>query len=142
LLHFHLYRHLKGVLKGYMPRIRPLVVVGVALLPVGVYGGYFGAGFGFIMLAFLGFTSMHEVHRMNALKNVAAAGIALASIACLLTAGLIEWHSGLVMAAGNGVGGYVGAKLAQRISSHALRLVVILIGLVTAGYLAYRSYWL
>src|SRR5487761_1839802 len=56
---------------------KPLIIVGVAILPLSVYGGYFGAGLGFIMLAFLGFTRLHDhIHRINALKTTITVCIA------------------------------------------------------------------
>lgn len=135
-LHFHLNRHLHGRIKG----IGSLLFIALALLPVAIYGGYFGAGFGFIMLAFLGFTKLHDVHQMNGLKNLASASISGTSIICLLSAHLINWHYGLVMAAGSLVGGYYGALLTQKVSSHVMRVIIIIIGLSTATYLGLRSY--
>lgn len=135
-LHFHLHRHIKGKRKA----IRPLVVIAIALLPVAIYGGYFGAGFGFIMLAFLGFTKLHEIHQMQSLKNLAGASISLMSVICLFSTHLINWRFGLTMAAGGLVGGYYGAVLTQKVSTHTIRVSVILIGLVTAVYLGFRTY--
>lgn len=136
LLHFHLHRHIRGKQKG----LASLLVIAVVLLPVAIYGGYFGAGFGFIMLAFLGFTKLHEIHRMNGLKNLASACIAFTSLICLYSTGLIDWHLGLMMAAGSIVGGYYGAVLTQKIPSHIVRIIVIVIGIGTAGYLGFRTY--
>jgi uncharacterized membrane protein YfcA len=138
LLHLHLHRHIHTHPKKRS--LQTLFVIGVAIIPIAIYGGYFGAGFGFIMLAFLGFTSLHDVHKMNAIKSVAAAIISLVSIVCLLGAGLINWEAGLAMAAGNLVGGYYGAIIAQKVSSHTVRLVVVAIGLATAAYLALHRY--
>ena len=135
-LHFHLHRHLRGRSKA----IKPLVIIGLALLPVAVYGGYFGAGFGFIMLAFLGFTRLHEMHRINGLKNLGSATVALASLAVLFSTNLIDWRTGLIMAVGATLGGYYGAKLTQKVSTHAIRIVVIIIGLGTAAHLIMRGY--
>lgn len=135
-LHHHLHRHVHGKRKG----MKPLVLIAVALLPVAIYGGYFGAGFGFIMLAFLGFTKLHDIHRMTGLKNLATVCIASVSVICLYSTHLINWHYGLVMGAGSVVGGYYGALLSQKVSSHTLRIVVIVVGIGTAGYLAIRSY--
>lgn len=135
-LHFRLHRHIHGKTKGH----GTLFLVALSLLPVAIYGGYFGAGFGFIMLAFLGFTKLHEVHKMTGLKNLASACIATVALACLYSTHLINWHAGLVMAAGCMVGGYYGAVLTQKISSHTLRMVVVVIGVVTAAYLAFRTY--
>lgn len=135
-LHFHLNRHLRAKSK----RLRPLILIALALLPVAIYGGYFGAGFGFIMLAFLGFTKLHDVHQMNGLKNLAAASISSVSIICLFSTHLINWHYGLVMGAGGIVGGYYGSLLTQKISSHVLRIIIIIIGFSTAAYLGLRGY--
>lgn len=132
----HLHRHIRGVRKSS----DSLFVVSIALLPAAVYGGYFGAGFGFVMLAFLGFTKLHEIHTMTALKNLATSSIAFVSLLCLYSTGLINWHLGLVMAAGCTIGGYYGSLLTQKVSSHALRIAVVIIGIGTAGYLALRSY--
>jgi uncharacterized protein len=136
LLHFHLHSHMTRQIKS----LQPVVLVGAALLPVAIYGGYFGAGFGFIMLAFLGFTKLHDIHKMNGLKNLASATISLVSIVCLYGTGLINWRAGLVMAAGGIVGGYYGSIVAQKIPTHVVRVMVILIGIVTAAYLGLRSY--
>jgi len=136
LIHLHLHRHLRGRYKGW----GSLTIIALALLPVAMYGGYFGAGFGFIMLAFLGFTKMHEVHQMTGLKNLASVCISATSLLCLYSTHLIDWHSGLVMGAGGLVGGYYGSLLTQKVSSHALRALVIIIGVCTATYLAFRSY--
>ncbi|MEK7594339.1 MAG: sulfite exporter TauE/SafE family protein [Patescibacteria group bacterium] len=135
-LHFHLHKHMKRKSKAF----KPLVLIALALLPVAVYGGYFGAGFGFIMLAFLGFTKLHEIHKMNGLKNLASVTIASTSLICLLSTGLINWHFGLVMAAGGIIGGYYGSVLTQRFSTHAIRVVVIAIGLTTVTWLGLRTY--
>ncbi|HWT56059.1 MAG TPA: sulfite exporter TauE/SafE family protein [Candidatus Microsaccharimonas sp.] len=135
-LHAYLHKHMRTRSK----RVKPLVIIGLCMLPVAVYGGYFGAGLGFIMLAFLGFTKIHDAHQMNAMKNVAATVMCLCSLIVLAPGSFINWHAGLLMAVGGSVGGYCGARYAQKVSNHAIRIVVIFIGIVTATYLAARSY--
>ncbi len=130
-LHNFLHQHVTGRSKA----VRPLVIIAFALFPLSIYGGFFGAGFGFVVLAFLSFTSIKDIHVMNAMKNIAAACIAAVSAAVLATGGFIDWRTGLVMAAGSAVGGYGGARLSQRISNHAIRLLVIAIGIITAIYI-------
>lgn len=132
----NLHRHLHGKVKN----AKPLVIVSFALLPLSIYGGYFGAGFGFVMLALLSFTKLHDLHQINGMKNLGAVAISSASIAVLLHTGLIEWRPGLFMAAGSTLGGYLGSRLAQKVSSHYLRIAVIIIGVVTTAYLALRTY--
>jgi uncharacterized membrane protein YfcA len=135
-LHSHLHRHLLGKAKGSFT----LPLIGLALLPMSIYGGYFGVGFGFVILAFLGFTKMHDIHQINALKNIATLFIALTSVFVLFRTGLIGWEYGLSMATGCALGGYYGSRLAQRFSSHAIRIVVIIIGFAAVTYLAFRTY--
>jgi uncharacterized membrane protein YfcA len=138
-----LYKHIHGHIHGpkkYRQKLSPLVISGLAVLPIAVYGSYFGAGFGFIMLAFLGFTTNSEIHRMNALKNIAGIAVAGTSVVFLSNAGLINWHYGLIMASGNLIGGYSGARLSQKVSSHFIRVVVIIIGVTAAALLAVRTY--
>jgi uncharacterized membrane protein YfcA len=137
ILHMQLHSHIKRSSKIRKPE--SLVALGFAILPMAIYGGYFGAGFGFMMLAFLGFTSMHDIHQMAAVKNVAGLVIASIAIVCLSGTHMINWHLGSVMAAGNFVGGYLGARGAQKVSSHSVRIIVILIGCATTAYLAIHS---
>ena len=136
LLHFHVHKQLHASSSSN----KPLIYIALATIPLAIYGGYFGAGFGFVMLAFLGYTKLNDIHIMNALKNLAAAAIALGSFAGLYSAHLINWRGGLAMAIGTSIGGYAGARLTQHISSRAIRIGVISIGLVTAVYLFLRPY--
>jgi uncharacterized membrane protein YfcA len=135
-IHFHLHRHISRRSRN----VQTLWLIALALLPVAVYAGLFGPGFGFIMLAFLSFTSLRDVHNMNALKNIAGVSIASVDIAILFSAHLFNWPLGLSMAAGSAIGGYTGARFSQRFSSHAIRLVVIAVGLCAALYLGFRTY--
>src|SRR5579859_7676564 len=67
LLHFHLRKHLSQ----HSRHLGRLSLIALGLLPTAFYGGYFGAGFGFIMLAFLSFAKLHDFHQVNGLKNLA-----------------------------------------------------------------------
>jgi uncharacterized membrane protein YfcA len=136
LLHFHLQKQLKGRRRTFVS----FALLGLAFLPLSFYGGYFGAGYGFIMLAFLGMTNLKDAHMINAMKNVSAVFVSGTSVVCLYGAHLIQWRTGLVMAAGSMIGGYTGARSAQKVSSHWLRIIIIGIGLVAVVYLAIRDY--
>ncbi|HVW23098.1 MAG TPA: sulfite exporter TauE/SafE family protein [Candidatus Saccharimonadales bacterium] len=135
-IHFHLHRHMTRRSRNH----RTLIYISLALLPVATYAGFFGVGFGFIMLAFLSFTSLKDVHKMNALKNFAGSFITAVNITVLFSTHLINWRLGLFMAAGNAIGGYSGARVSQRVSSHAIRLVVIAVGVCAALYLGFKNY--
>jgi len=135
-LHAYLHNHMRTRSK----RVKPLVIIGLCLIPVAIYGGYFGAGLGFIMLAFLGFTRIHDAHQMNAMKNVGATALCAGALTVLAPGSFINWHAAILMAIGATVGGYAGSRIAQKISSHSIRVVVIVIGVVTATYLGLRNY--
>lgn len=114
---------------------RPLLIMSVLLLPLTVYGGYFGPGFGFILLAFLSFTRFNRLHQINGLKNVAATVMLLTSIIVLAGSNLIDWRAGIMMAIGSVIGGYISARYIQKISGRKSRIIVIIIGILSALYL-------
>lgn len=139
-LYKYLHKHLHGPV-AFRQKIGPLFIVGLAVFPLSIYGGYFGAGFGFIMLSFLGFTKLHNhIHRMNALKNICVIFVSTTSLTLLIGSGLINWRYGLIMGAGNLIGGYYGALASQKVSGHAIRVFIIFVGVITAAYLGLRSY--
>jgi uncharacterized protein len=135
-LHFHVHQHVKNKRRS----ILSLIAIGLVMLPLGFYGGYFGAGIGFMMLAFLGFTSLADLHTMNAIKNLGTTFISTTTLCCLATAHLMDWHAGLIAAVGCGIGGYTAARYSQRVSSHWLRILVICIGLGAVVFIAIQNY--
>lgn len=135
-LHFHLHRHLKRRTK----QVLPLFLLALAMIPLCFYGGYFGAGYGFLMLAFLGFTKLPDTHMINAMKNVSAIFVSTTSMLCLYGAHLIDWRIGGITAVGTISGGFLGARGAQKVSSQWLRLCIIIIGIAAVIYLAFQEY--
>jgi uncharacterized membrane protein YfcA len=115
------------------------VVLFLAQLLVSVYGGYFGAGMGILMLAALGLYGVSEFHERNALKNLLAATTNGVASIFFSAAGIIRWGDGLVLGAGAVVGGLVGAAVGRRLSSRTLEMVAIVVGLVaTTSLLLHR----
>lgn len=108
--------------------------VGAAIfqLAVAVYGGYFGAGIGILMLAALGLLGLTDIHQMNGLKNFLAFCINIISALYFMLWGPVEWSSAVVMAAGSIAGGLGGAGLARKLGRTFVRRVVIIIGLAMA----------
>jgi uncharacterized membrane protein YfcA len=121
------------------PAMRP-PSAGLLLFQFGiaVYGGYFGAGIGILMLAALGFMGFSNVHRMNGLKNWGGLCINVTAAATFAILGLVQWPVAIAMAIGATVGGYAGSRLAQRVSQQSVRTLVILIGFAAAAYLFYE----
>lgn len=103
-----------------------------------VYGGFFGAGMGIMMLASLGLATGGEYHRLNAIKNFLAIVIAAVAIVVFTAGGAINWQYGLVMLPGAGIGGYLGVKLAKRVPQTLLRYAVVAVGLFLSGYYFFK----
>ena len=103
---------------------------------VGIYGGYFGAGVGILMLAALGFMGLTNIHRMNGLKNWGGMCMNAVAAATFIIAGLVDWPVALSMAVGATAGGYAGAWLAQRVGQQRVRQAIIVIGLLSTAWLA------
>lgn len=135
-LHKHFHSHLKSEKKS----LAGLGLIGLIVFPLAIYGGYFGVGFGFVLLAFLGFSNIHDIHKINALKNMGTFVIAITTTLVIFGSGLIDWRSGLFMAAGCGIGGFYGGHLAQRFSSHVIRLFIIIVGVISVAFLFLKNY--
>jgi uncharacterized membrane protein YfcA len=115
-------------------RARPARFAQVGL-PVGIgaiYGGYFGAGLGVILLAVLGLVLDDTLTRLNALKQTIALGVNLSAALFFLFSGRVVWPVALVMAAGSLIGGSVGGRFAGRIAPATLRSVVVALGVVVS----------
>jgi uncharacterized membrane protein YfcA len=110
--------------------ILPARVWGMVMFQFGValYGGYFGAGIGILMLAALGFMGLRDIHEMNTLKTTLSALINLAASVWFVWAGLIDWPKAGVMTAGALAGYYLGSHYSQRISQQAVRRIITAIG--------------
>jgi uncharacterized protein len=111
------------------------MLVGLIQFAVAVYGGYFGAGIGVLMLAGLSFAGLDSLHQMNALKVLLAALINLVASVIFLFSGEVRWGVALVMAVTSTVGGVLGMAVARRVKQEYLRAVILLVGVVlTAAY--------
>ena len=106
---------------------------------VGVYGGYFGAGVGILMLAALGLMGFVNIHRMNGLKNWGGFCMNLVAAASFGVSGIVNWPIALSMAAGATLGGYVGSRSAQRVPQAWVRGAVAAIGVLSGIWLLARQ---
>lgn len=106
---------------------------------VSVYGGYFGAGMGILMLAALGLIGMHDLHQMNGLKNLLAICINGVAAVYFAMQGAVVWSHVLVMAAASIAGGFAGARTAHRLGRVFVRRAVVAIGLVMTVALLWRA---
>lgn len=99
-----------------------------------IYGGFFGAGMGVMMLATLGLTQTGDYHRLNALKNMLATVIAVVAIVVFVSGGVVAWPQAAAMIPGGALGGYAGVWLAKRVPQNVVRGFVIAVGLFLAIY--------
>jgi hypothetical protein len=109
-----------------VPRHAPWQVV--VQFFVAIYGGYFGAGMGIVMLAVLAFSSLPSFNAQNGVKNVLAVAINGVALVPFAIARIVDWRFALPMAALALVGGYCGARLFRRVPQAISRAIVIVIG--------------
>ena len=106
---------------------------------VGVYGGYFGAGIGILMLAVLGFLGLTDIHAANGVKNFFGMCINGLAAGYFIIRGAVDWPAALIMVAGAIAGGYAGAGLARKIGRNKARAAVVIIGFLVAALLLFQN---
>jgi hypothetical protein len=109
-------------------------------LGVAIYGGYFSAGIGILMLASLGFIGLSDIHEMNTLKTTLASLINIVAAVWLTYKGLIHWPKAGVMTAGALLGYFLGSHYAQRIPQQRVRRIITLIGFVMSAVTFYEEF--
>jgi uncharacterized membrane protein YfcA len=114
--------------------VKAIVLTSIAELLVSIYGGYFGAGIGFMTLAMLAMLGMRDIHAMGAIRTLLAVAINAAAVITFVAAGAVLWRQCGVMVAGSLAGGWFGAHYAQRADPRKVRVVVIAIGLAMSAY--------
>jgi uncharacterized protein len=113
---------------------RAIAVSSCVELLVAVYGGYFGAGIGFITLGMLTALGMRDIHAMGAIRTLLAAAINAAAVITFIVAGAVLWPQFAVMVTGALLGGWFGAHYAQKADPRKVRAFVIGIGVVMSAY--------
>jgi uncharacterized protein len=128
----------KGVawLNQFSSHATPARRFGAAFLQflIAVYGGYFGAGIGILMLAMLQVMGFSHIHQMNALKTVLGSAINGVAWLIFVFSGRVVWDVALIMLMGAVLGGYIGARVSLRISPDKIRLLVSVIGFSMTAY--------
>ncbi|ANH39779.1 hypothetical protein I601_3373 [Nocardioides dokdonensis FR1436] len=99
-----------------------------AVLGTGVYGGYFGAAQGVLLMAVLGIGVEEDLQRLNAVKNVLAGGVNFVAAAVFVVVAHVDWSIAATIAVGAVIGGQVGAHVGRRLPPVALRAVIVLVG--------------
>jgi len=105
-----------------------------------VYGGFFNAGLGILLLAFLALAGLNDIHAMNGIKLWISFIIALVAVARFALGDAIDWYHGTIALVGVTIGGYVAARLAYFIPARLIRALVIVYGVVLTGYFFWDAY--
>ena len=114
----------------------------VATFIVALYGGYFGAGIGILMISNLSLMRLGNARQVVAVKNLLTGCLRGVAVAVLVIEGAVDWGYGLPMALGGLIGGYLGGMMSKRVHPRILRIVVICMGFGVAAYYFWRFYGL
>src|SRR5262245_21716968 len=115
-----------------------MVGAGLYQFLVAIYGGYFGAGIGILMLAVLGLMGLSDIHQMNGLKNIFGSVMNGVAAVYFVFVGMVDWPSAALMAAGAIIGGYGGAGVARRVGQKFVRRGGVLVGFAVGVSLFFK----
>lgn len=118
--------------RGGRPDRHREVTIGVQVLVAltGVYGGYFGAAQGIVLIAILGIMIDDHLQRLNACKNVLAGSVNGIAAVIFVIATDVDWAIVACIAVGSTIGGQVGARYGRRLDPRALRVLIVVVGLI------------
>lgn len=111
-----------------------------ALFISSIYGGYFGAGLGIILLAIVQIMGFTAFHTANSLKNLLATSFTILSVIIFGIGDLIAWPEAGTMMIGSTVGGYMGGRYGKRVNERYLRFLVIIFGLILSFVYLYKTF--
>ncbi len=126
--------------EGQAPTRRRIAIAIFFQFLVAIYGGYFGAGIGILMLASLGFIGLHNIHEMNTLKTILGSLLNLVAAAWFACAGLVDAPRAGILAAGALAGYYLGSHFSQRLPQPRIRQGITLIGFLLSAVTFYREF--
>lgn len=130
--------HIRRWAQGPHGKVGPVLGYGLQL-GVSIYGGYFGAGMGIMMLAVFGLTIEATIHELNAIKTWIAVLINVAASVTFLTQkGMVLPEPALALALGSIFGGYFAARWSQTVESETLRKAIVVLGFLMAGWFTWR----
>ncbi len=119
---------------------RPLTLgLALGVAATGVYGGYFGAAQGVVLLALLGMAWTTDLQRANGAKNVLAGVANLVSATVFVVGGVVDWRLAGLIAVGSALGGVIGARVGRRIPAPVLRVLIVVVALSAAVIIATGS---
>lgn len=115
-----------------------IVAVSLGQFAIATYGGFFGGGQGILMLALLSTAHMGDIHVMNSVRVLLASVIKSLAVVTFIVAKVVVWPVALLLIAGASLGGYGGARFAQRIHPRYVQAFVVIVGFSMAVYFFWR----
>lgn len=110
------------------------------LFLIALYGGFFNAGLGIVILGYLVLTGFSDVHQMNGLKLLISAVVSMTAIVIFIYDGLIDWSSGAAVMLGTLNGGFIAARISRRIDAAHVRVGIIITSISLTVYFFYSTY--
>jgi uncharacterized membrane protein YfcA len=129
----------RGHARGGHSRAWVVSVFGLQFL-FAIYGGYFGAGVGILMLSGLALLGLEDIHQMNALKVLVQTSINATASIVFLFSPLVDWRYAAPMAALSMAGGFMGISLARKLPQPALRAIILIVGVVVTAMYFVKNY--
>jgi uncharacterized protein len=118
------------LMRWAFPGDRLKSATGVLMALIGLYGGYFGAGMGFMLLAVLAASAGKGIGHVNGAKNLVAGAIQTVAVVPMILSGLVAWPAAICVLVGGIFGGYAGASFARRLPETVVRVGVAVLGMV------------
>ncbi|MBI4921384.1 MAG: sulfite exporter TauE/SafE family protein [Devosia nanyangense] len=125
---------------GRRAKVAGAMVLVALLGGISIYGGFFNAGLGILLLAFLVLAGIDDLHAANGLKLWISAVIAIVAVIRFAISGSIDWYHGTIALLGVTTGGYVAARLAHHIPTRVIRWLVIVYGAGLTAYFFWKTY--
>ncbi|HEU4946445.1 MAG TPA: sulfite exporter TauE/SafE family protein [Kribbella sp.] len=104
-----------------------------SVFATGVYGGYFGAAQGVLLMAVLGIGLDSNLQRMNGIKNILATVVNTVAAVLFIIVADVDWLAAVLIAVGSTIGGFIGARYGRRLPPTGLRALIVLIGLIAVS---------
>lgn len=120
----------------YGSRLR-LLFLSISLLSICIYGGFFNAGLGIIVLSYLTLSGYSDINVMNGIKLVVSSSVSLIAIFLFMLNDSIAWTEGGVVLVGTLLGGYFSANISMRVPQRYTRLLVIVMSIIITLYFFY-----
>jgi uncharacterized protein len=122
-----------------IPSVAHQIGATVLLFFVAIYGGYFDAGIGILVIAALDLIGLTDIHSILPLKNALCGSLRAVAVTVFLFEGKVDWKYGIVMAAGALLGGYLGGSMVRWVNRTVVRIGIVTLGIAIAAYCFWRT---